>query len=287
MTKIKQMGGGSWEEVCYCCGFPMSSTSPDSVEYFDELTEEEKEKMRTELEQTDLSWMDQNIGFDYDKDLVFLLGAYDDYGELSITDEVQSPETEEYLVESGETTFFTGEFVNYEEDITYGIAIHRTCAQILEEAIGRPLVGADGDTLMGYGLRDQDQFFDWGGAFKEFGVDFFKNPLENEEFRRRVLEDSMAGFINEALQEENLEGEENLENNNSGASTLSLGNADEINENNNNIKKPNNKSVKSNKTNNTNKNKPPINNSIYKNFTGGKKRKTQKKKKSRTTKAKK
>ncbi len=195
-----QVGGGSWEEVCYCCGFAMNATSPDNVEDFFDLTDEEKAEIKQKLENVDLSWMDKNIGYDTENGLVFLLGPYWDYGEVQISDEEQSQDVKDFLASHpDEKTFFTGEFHN--DQVIHGIAIHRVCGEIIEQEIGRKLIASDGDIILEYGCRDEDQFFDWGKIFKRHGVEFFSSPKENPEFRARILNECMGAFIEEILGE--------------------------------------------------------------------------------------
>ncbi len=144
-------GAGSWDEYCVCCGLPFHVSG--SLE---------------ELQSNAYNWIEMCVGFDHEHGVRINCSDYDTVGSVETVDGRSFT-----VMNSGIAVRF------YDEDLA-GLVIHRDCAQVYEQRIGRSLTPADGPLILEMANRPdhyQDQDFLWEEALAEEGEDFFRSPL--------------------------------------------------------------------------------------------------------------
>lgn len=192
-----QNGGGSWDEYCYCCGFPFYyRLHVEAEELSDDPTRGaalvKEASNRAKAVKAQLGWLQKSVGFDSKHGLIFALGMGSDAGIMAFEKKQPSGEAQKMLNKAG-TDFSTGERVAtllQNDDGPRGVAIHTVCAQLLEKEIGRKLVASDEIIIRKIKKPDPKnypkncktkysaQFFEWPKAFldKKFS---FASPSSN------------------------------------------------------------------------------------------------------------
>ena len=203
-------GAGSWDEYCYCCGLPFSKPSLTSKEHNYSLLEDRK-LSKNELNQINsegpsieslTGWLNESIGLASYHNLRFNLNNGGDTGDMFMSKTQTNPGAKAFYNDSTRI-FITGDMVaemsdEYKDDSAIGIAIHRACAEILEEAIGRSLVPADEKAIRalktgnarsdGLCLTEYNQqFFAWSDAVINEPASFFSDPTKNAERKQQIL----------------------------------------------------------------------------------------------------
>jgi hypothetical protein len=213
-------GGGSWDEYCYCCGLPFGihhySVEEDTYSLVEErklIKAELKEIKETGPKITELmQWLNTSIGLDSHHNLIFKLKGGGDSGNMLMASKQNSPGAQRFYDTIGRT-FVTGDMVTEmaEEDKIdegIGLAIHKACALVLEEAINRPLKPSDEAGLRAIktgNARDDgpcfkpynQQFYAWADALLNEPAVFFSDPSKNEARKAQILK-CTASFIKAA-----------------------------------------------------------------------------------------
>jgi len=211
-TSKKMRGAGSWDEYCYCCGLPFSF-GYDSENIYLSSGKPNASALHTILEKGEqvgksIQWITNNIGLDSSNNLLFELGRGSDMGNMLIKKQQPYPGAQE-IYDNGAHIFVTGELANM-EDGPRGLAIHKDCATVLEEALGRSLKPSDELALRrfqkpGNNRRNDgscfhpynQQFYEWADALYKEPVAFFASPLSNTTQRNRILQCNSA-FLSSA-----------------------------------------------------------------------------------------
>ena len=213
-------GAGSWDEYCYCCGLPFGthyySVEEDNYSLLEErkLTKAELKEIKEEGPRVTalMKWLNNSIGLDSHHKLIFNLQGGGDSGNMLMAPKQDSPGSQEFY-DTVASTFVTGDMVpemldEYKETEGVGLAIHKACALVLEEAIGRPLKPSDEQSLRALKTGNarnaspcfkpyNQQFFAWADALLNESTPFFSDPTINENRKAQILA-CTAAFIETA-----------------------------------------------------------------------------------------
>lgn len=203
-------GGGSWDEYCYCCGLPFGthyySVEEDNYSILEErkLTKEELKEIKAEGPTVTAmtKWLSKSIGLDSHHNLIFNIEGGGDSGNLLMAAKQDSPGSQEFY-DNVASTFVTGDMVpemseGDKDGEGVGLAIHAACAQVLEEAIGRPLNPSDELALRAIKTGNarnaspcfkpyNQQFYAWSDALLNESTPFFSDPTKNEKRKAQIL----------------------------------------------------------------------------------------------------
>jgi hypothetical protein len=216
---LRQVGGGSWDEYCYCCGLPFTShTFEDdtySLVHDRPLNQAELDilKENAKVIEPELHWLNSSIGLDSHHKMIFNLKSGGDMGDMFMEPNHRDPHAQEfYNDESTPHIFATGDIVaemsaEDKDNQPIGLAIHSACAKVLEGAIKRPLKPSDELKLRRLKTGNSrnagscfkpynDQFYSWADAALNEPLAFFKNPMSSPEQKARILS-CTASFIKE------------------------------------------------------------------------------------------
>ena len=210
-------GAGSWDEYCYCCGLPFGthyySIEEDKYSLLEErkLTKAELKEIKEEGPRVTalMKWLNNSIGLDSHHNLIFNLQGGGDSGNMLMAPKQDSPGSQEFY-DNTATTFVTGDMVpemldDYKDSEGVGLAIHKACAEVLEEAIGRPLKPSDEAGLRAIKTGNarnagpcfkpyNQQFFAWADALLNESTPFFSDPTKSENRKAQILA-CTASFI--------------------------------------------------------------------------------------------
>lgn len=210
-------GGGSWDEYCYCCGLPFDthyySVEEDNYSLLEErkLTKDELKEIKAEGPKVTAltKWLRNSIGLDSHHNLIFNIEGGGDSGNMLMAAKQDTPGSQDFY-DNISSTFITGDMVpemstDDKDGEGVGLAIHKACAQVLEEAIKRPLKPSDEQALRALktgNARDaspcfkpyNQQFFAWSDALLNESTPFFSDPTKNETRRAQILA-CTAAFI--------------------------------------------------------------------------------------------
>lgn len=203
-------GAGSWDEYCYCCGLPFGthyySVEEDNYSMLEErkLTKEELKEIKAEGPTVTAmtKWLSKSIGLDSHHNLIFNIEGGGDSGNLLMAAKQDSPGSQDFY-DNTASTFVTGDMVpemseRDKDGEGVGLAIHAACAQVLEEAINRPLKPSDEAALRALkagNARDANpcfkpynqQFYGWADALLNESTPFFSDPTKNEKRKAQIL----------------------------------------------------------------------------------------------------
>ena len=203
-------GAGSWDEYCYCCGLPFSThyfdPEDDNYSVVEErkLTKDELKEIKEEGPRVTAltKWLNTSIGLDSHHNLIFDLQGGGDSGNMIMTPKQSSPGSQTFY-DNVSHTFVTGDMVpemseGDKDNEGVGLAIHKACAQVLEEAIGRPLKPSDEVALRALKTGNarnaspcfkpyNQQFYAWTDALLNESTPFFSDPTKNENHRTQIL----------------------------------------------------------------------------------------------------
>jgi hypothetical protein len=213
-------GAGSWDEYCYCCGLPFSPHYFEPEEDIYSLVEERK-LTKGELKEVKAEgprvtaltqWLNKSIGLDSQHNLIFNIEGGGDSGNMIMAAKQDSPGSQTFY-DNVSSTFVTGDMVPEmsnadKEHEGVGLAIHKACAQVLEDAIGRPLKPSDEQALRALKTGNarnaspcfkpyNQQFYAWTDALLNESTPFFSDPTKNENRRTQILA-CTASFIKAA-----------------------------------------------------------------------------------------
>lgn len=191
-------GGGSWDEYCYCCGYPFyfEGSVPG-----DTITEDPKKAAALEKEiskranaiKGQIKWLVNSIGLDSKHDLIFALASGSDAGMVDMEQKQPSAEAQKMYSKGGHV-FITGDrakTLSESNDSPCGLAIHKDCAAVLEKEIGRKLVPSDETILWKIkkpnpkkpanfcNKKYTGQMFEWGKALLDNKFSF-ASPLADK-----------------------------------------------------------------------------------------------------------
>lgn len=195
-------GGGSWDEYCPFCAFPYGfSYNSDDTYLSDErrdLTAEEINIVNEKAERFEsvAEWMGSSIGIDKVNNLIFNLTVGGNEGEIRM-DKIQ-PSKEALKLMKKRSIFTSGEATfNYDDDERKGRpsgwAVHKDCATIIENAIGRKLKPSDEDIITKHAVPSKrcskwsDQFYDYPTMILREDISFVESPLVSNQQRNRIL----------------------------------------------------------------------------------------------------
>jgi len=210
-------GAGSWDEYCYCCGLPFG-THYYSVEEDNYSLVEERKLTKAELKEIKeegprvtalMQWLNTSIGLDSHHNLIFNLMGGGDSGNMLMASKQDSPGSQDFY-DNNASTFVTGDMVpemanNDKSNEGVGLAIHKACAAVLEEAIKRPLKPSDETALRALKTGNarnagpcfkpyNQQFYAWSDALLNESTPFFSDPTKNETHKAQILQ-CTAAFI--------------------------------------------------------------------------------------------
>jgi hypothetical protein len=201
------IGGGSWDEYCYCCGLPfMFGFEAENRNLADgsKLSEEQYKQVsgkEAELEKT-TKWILKSIGLDSHNKVIFELGRGGDIGHMFM-EKVHRYPGAQAIYDEGSTIFISGEIATMmeeDDDSPQGLAIHKDCAAVIETAIGRPLKPEDEKKIREINKPSEDsrddgpcfkkyneQFYTWTDAVLNEPLTFFASPKSDAAQRARIL----------------------------------------------------------------------------------------------------
>lgn len=199
-------GGGSWDEYCPFCAFPYGfGYNSDDTYLSDErrdLTAEEINIVNEKAERFEsvAVWMSSSIGIDKVNNLIFNLTVGGNEGDIRMN-KIQ-PSKEALNLMKKRSIFTSGEAAfNYDDDERKGRpsgwAVHKDCATIIENAIGRKLKPSDEDIITKHAVPSKrcskwsDQFYDYPTMILREDVSFVESPLVSDQQRKRILKCSM------------------------------------------------------------------------------------------------
>jgi len=197
-------GAGSWDGCCYCCSLPFSahdfSVDEDNYSLLEGRRLNKQELARIESEGPVIAertkWLNESVGLDSYHNVKFNLESGGDSGDMFMSKKQMYPGAQA-LYEESRGIFLTGDAVTNgaKEKSAGGLAIHKACAQVLEEAIGRPLKPADEVALRSlkkanagacfgkYNMQD----FAWPDALLNEPISFFSDPTKNATRKMQIL----------------------------------------------------------------------------------------------------
>jgi hypothetical protein len=224
-SKKLQYGGGSRQEYCFCCGFPFvgfhHETSPENIfispngsNDYRKLTEAEREKIaaKSAIVEKQTAWLGKSIGLDSVNNIIFDLGPGADNGYMFLEPLQIYPNAHTLVNKEGISGFTTDLSSLAEKDGSpSGLAIHKHCAVVLQNAIKRELRPSDENLLRHHAKKTKgtliiespcfskynDQFFSWYDAMLDDSVSF-ASPLIDERQKTRI-EHCNATMINAIL----------------------------------------------------------------------------------------
>jgi len=165
----------SWDELCIACDLPLTPAI---------------EEIENHAKATGFStaWLGKNLGFDVDNDIVYNLSAYRDHGILPF-DATQNSTRADQLIKALKDSkpdvfaFKTGEMLEDEPGLK-GLVMHRSCARVLSNEIGRPLKPVD-SLLIWATHRCKSEFlqtfFMWDEIIDEKGISILETPEVNKD----------------------------------------------------------------------------------------------------------
>lgn len=165
----------SWDEVCIACDLPLTPAI---------------EEIENEAKATGFStaWLGKNLGFDINNDIVYNLGAYSDHGTIPF-DAAQNSARADQLIKALKDSkpdvfaFKTGEMLEDEPGLK-GLVMHRSCARLLSNEIGRPLKPID-SLLIWSTHRCKSEYlntyFMWDELIDEKGISILQTPEMNKD----------------------------------------------------------------------------------------------------------
>jgi hypothetical protein len=210
-------GGGSWDEYCYCCGLPFDthyySVEEDNYSFLEErkLTKDELKEIKAEGPTVTAltKWLRESIGLDSHHNLIFDLQGGGDSGNMLMAAKQSNPGSQDFY-ENISSTFVTGDMVpemstGDKDGEGIGLAIHKACATVLEEAIKRPLKPSDEHALRALKTGNarnsspcfkpyNQQFYAWTDALLNESTPYFSDPTKNETRKTQILA-CTASFI--------------------------------------------------------------------------------------------
>ena len=151
------------------------------------LSKKNHERILDQLAEINADWITKNIGLDYIHGLVFNLMSYDDYGKIRMSDD-QEEDVLAFLESNNNPEYF---YIGKSLSNPGGVALHKHCSFVLEEALGRPLKASDANSLLRFANPEKKyhaQQYLWEQALLERGYQYFESPELNEKNRKRLLE---------------------------------------------------------------------------------------------------
>lgn len=167
-------GGGSWDEVCPCCGFPFDSNL-DSIDYY---YENDAENAIPIINNPNIDkWMEKAYVF-LENGSRILAKDYNGYGLLYKDDDVGAAYRQTISIAS---------FGNENGPV----AAHRDCVTVIEHHLGRAITYQDIQQIKGHEGAPMfdylDQYFQWRDAFEAKGEAYFASPIVNNALRNDII----------------------------------------------------------------------------------------------------
>ena len=173
--RIRQKAGGESATYCVACGKPLSNWGID-------------------IDSKETDWMNKNIGFDSEHNLIVNLNGDDDLLGMFAVSNKQLRSTNARLYELEEEGLDITEFSADHIDIgsitdLYGLVLHRDCVNVMK------LFGLNVNFELVHKLHEsctsnkkyQDQFYEWDKALSEDESNYM-SPLASKVQRMKLME---------------------------------------------------------------------------------------------------
>ena len=203
----RQKAGGDWDSFCAACGKPLTSAgflnvrAPRTRNLEEELLGVplppdmmEERRIYSEEIVPKSDWMNDNVGFDIDNELIINIGP-DDQGICEVLTR-QKPSMRAKLRELNESDIFTNEFTivsDWTEDFdpdtqVGGIVLHKACVLQLQDSGLNVNFDLVHKLNAGCKLNKeyQKQFYDWEGALRDNPY-HYKSPLDDETSKHNLI----------------------------------------------------------------------------------------------------